>query len=1138
MSEIKPFNVLTCPLAGSNLLEASAGTGKTFSLVFLYLRLLLEKGLRVEEILVATFTNAATAEISERIYQQLGVVANILHDIAANVREAELREKYTADALLIDWLLFLTAAQLAAKNDDDRTESTLSLLQTRLRLARAQFDEARIHSIDGFALQLLTEHADVVNSYVPLDVLNNDQAMIRRVYLQLAKDDFADLDDSMTAVGEVVASMKSMDLFALLTQMIRHFDSLKQSESQILAVMEEQKALVAQALQGDHATAVAMIHQGIVDGVLSKTRYKPEKLEQFAASLTNEDNYVGASAKAFVAFFSRSQLAASTLKNKTFDISHPLFAVFDALAAQGPLAAPKDIQHYQVLMQLAAIIKVRLADVKAEQMALTFADITQHVSQRATAINTVIKAALIDEAQDTNNEQLALFRQLFMTDNNTSSAAKICFFVGDPKQAIYGFRGANIYSYLHIQSLVDNRYVLTTNYRSSLALNTSVNTLFSGHQPFVDSRIDYLAINADKDNSESSFARQALSLVTAKGRSVADLAAAAAQRLDALLNENVAIKGKPLVAADIAILVRTENQAIAVRAALSQHGRAASFVGKSSVYATNEALLMLALLQGIAEDNVRLIRSLMLTPLFAYPLAAVKDDAIVNTLRTVFIDLAGVYEQRGFAVMFYRLLKQLGVGGHLLLAADGRRRLSNFIQLFELLQAALQQQSLSLAGLCDWLTQRILTEEDENELRLEDDDAMTIVTMHKAKGLEFPVVCLPFFDYHASNRRHATQVLFSHSEQLAALSSLNYQYLQALIQQEETAEVRRLAYVALTRAQYHNIVILQPSSGKVAATKANSMFSVLLSTLADEQAVFAADFVRQETLSEDNLIAAKSSVGLYYQAKSIDKHYPSAWLLDSFSRLLQMQWQQTAEHGIRERALSEYEPTASVLMDFPAGPRAGTALHEVYEYYMQSRQVDDNFLQAIEQIYRKHLPDYSSSVLPTATALAQAIAATADVPLLPWSFCLNAINTAQQSIEMKFFMHLSPLARQRLYQGFGQSIRAESDGFVHGYIDYLFCHEGKYYVLDYKSNKLGEAWADYNQDNMQAEMIAHHYDKQALIYTLALCKHLTISSEASYVEKVGGYVYLFIRGVNANSAITGQGIYARKVPWQAVAELL
>lgn len=1137
MSDIHPFDVASCPLQGSNLLEASAGTGKTFSLVFLYLRLLLEKALRVDEILVATFTNAATAEISERIYQQLGIAAAILQSIAANRTAAEIHRQYPDEKLLIEWLLRLSAANPLAANSN-----AVSVLQTRLRLAQAQFDEAHIRSIDGFALQQLKEHADVINSYVPETVENDDFDGVRQVYLQLAKDNFAALGDDMAAIGAVAANFSSRDLFALLTQMIGHFEHLQDTEAQVFTLANTQKTLIEQAIQGDHATAVAHIQAAIDGGLLNKTTYKVQKLDEFAAKLSDAAAYTAGKPAAFLGFFSRSQLAAKTLKNKHFDTSLPLFAVFDELAAQQEqLINQESLQTYRQLMKLAAVIKVRLGEVKAGQMTLTFADITERVSRQAAAIATPIKAALIDEAQDTNREQLTLLQRLFMPPQNTEkpcSEAKICFFVGDPKQAIYGFRGANIYSYLTLQSLVDTRYVLTKNFRSSQALNDSVNALFSGRQPFLDERINYLPIHSEKDNTDSSFGQQALSLVTANGNQAADLAAAAAQRLDALLNEGILIKGKPLAAADIAVLVRTETQAKAVKLALSRYGRAASFVGKSSVYASGEALLMLKLLQAIAEDNVRLLRSLMLTPLFAYPLTAVQDDSIVNHIRGEFHRLANGYEQRGFAVMFYRLLNQFGVGGNLLAATDGRRRLSNFIQLFELLQTALQQQSLSLSGLCDWLAQRISSEEAENELRLEDDNAMSILTIHKAKGLEFPVVCLPFFDYHAGKRSHGAKVIVSHSEQLAALSTLNYPYLQTLAEQEETAENRRLAYVALTRAKYHNLIIEQPDSGKPRASKTRSMLSVLLQTLTDEQQVLAADFLQRASLDDDTEIAANSVSAVPYQAKKAKQHYPSAWLLDSFSRLLQMQWSQQADGGHVERQASEHLPNSGALMDFPAGPRAGTALHEMYEHYMQHRQADAALIRVIEQIYQRHLPDYSAAILPPATALAAAIADTADMPLSPLPFCLNDIDRALQSIEMKFFMHLSPLARQRLYLGFEQRIQADSEGFVHGYIDYCFCHHGKYYVLDYKSNKLGEAFADYHRDNMHAEMTAHHYDQQALIYTLALCKHLLIRDEADYAEKIGGYVYLFIRGMNAETAQTGQGVYVEKAPWQAVEALL
>ncbi len=1130
------FDLKHCPLDGSNLLEAGAGTGKTYSLAYLYLRLLLEKGLRVEEILVTTFTVAATAELKGRIFDVLSEAERTFAMLCQN-------EEATAhgDAFLIEVLTH------------SRTHHDDTLIQQRLRLALAQFDAVQIFTINGFALHLLREHSDVLGIYHPENILNDDSEFVEKAYVALARDNFSDLGEQAANIGHAVAGFDTKTLFHLLTNMLRYRDYIDAGNAQLFERAEQLTALQQQALACHHQSAVQLLADAIEQGgQLNRNSYKPEKLQAYASRLTDIAAYADAD---LIKFFSQSYLTEKRNKKATVILDHPLFTLCDRLCEQADdLGMLEKLVDYRALLCLLDALQQRVADLKAEQMALTHDDIVSRVAAGASTIRTSLKAALIDEAQDTNSHQMKLFKQLFLCRED----APTVFFVGDPKQAIYGFRGANVYSYLDIEKAVQRHYIMDTNYRSTNALNDSINTFFSTPDVFLSGgKIAYHAIHWQVDNSVSGFGDKSLTLMVAPAGDKNTLAQTAADSLSALLQQGILIPdsattSRPLTPRDIAVLVRSRDQAITVKQALASNGVSSSFTGKLSLYESDEAKLLLALLSAVDSGDVRVVKSLMLTPLFGYRLEDMDNHSLVMQVRTDLHHFANSYTQAGFSVMFYRLLKHFSLAGRLLQSHDGKRRLTNFIQLFERLQNVLQRQSLSLSGLREHLATAIHDADSDSELRLEDTSAVTIMTMHTAKGLEFPVVCLPFFEYDANNNR-SDGLLVSHQRRSAAPAFLNPADLKQWVAAEALAEQRRLAYVALTRAKYHNVIIRQPENSNY--YKKQSMLMALLGD--SPERITEAGFVA-DNLIIDAIAGARSLDNPpTYRAKQLDKPLYSAWQLQSFSRLQQQAAAQAipTSHMDNPDNLAASPKTGdepadstnldSALMAYPAGPRPGTALHEMYEHFLSHRQNDTLFHQAIATSISRHLFAKDQATCPSTAALADAIVETTAIALAPNDFCLQDVALEKQSIEMKFFLHLSPAARQQLLSYFEQApdtplspkidALIPTEGYVHGYIDFLFEQDGKYYVLDYKSNRLGETAADFGRANMHAEMQHHRYDLQALIYTLALCKHLGIRTESEYEETIGGYYYLFVRGMQRGRTA---GIYADKVPWSRLVGLV
>ncbi|MBS9777264.1 MAG: UvrD-helicase domain-containing protein [Gammaproteobacteria bacterium] len=1141
---MKIFDLINTPLDGSHLLEAGAGTGKTFSLSFLYLRLLLEKQLRVEEIVVATFTNAATAELKQRIYARLFEAETAL---LALTKQKQSPDKTTFNN--DDPLLVLLNNLRNTISDED--------LHKRLRLAQAQFDRAHIHSINGFALQLLHEHAVTLGQTIPEDILNDDNELIKSCYLDLAHNDFKDFGEHADNIGKVVATMSSAELFSLLTSMHQNYQALKNAEHDFpdVSTAVEKFDTAATFIKNNvenRDCAIEGIISAIDAGYLSKSSYKLDKVKTLKQKLYNDSYFQVGNIKEFELFTSQKLHSSLIKKGKDAGISfdNEIFSAFDTLKNQASVVEQgKNIEFYYCLMRLLDVIRERLDAEKADAMAMTHDDVVNIVSEGAEKLHLPLKAALLDEAQDTNRAQLTLFKKLFLERGH------ICFFVGDPKQAIYGFRGGDVYTYLAIRKGVEHTHRLPKNYRSTQALNESINHIFA-HNPFASANIDYHPIEWEKDNSLSDFAEKSLSIVSSPSKTVSDITQTAANRIIALLEEGHQItkngQKRPLQSGDIAVLVRGKTQAEHIKNALAERGLAASYTGKNSIFSSDEALLMHSLLLAISGGQIRHVKSLMLTALFEYTPDDILNDDIVTLLRHKLQNYNNTYGQRGFAAMFYSLMHDFNVGGRLLQRSDGKRRLSNWIQLFEILQQALQNQSLTLLGLNDWLLHNIHShQKDETQFRLEDKNAVSIMTMHSSKGLEFDVVCLPYFHYQPSQRGGSNDnVIVSHSEQLACLERLKIKKISDICEREKLAEDIRLAYVALTRATYQNIIIEQPNTG-ANASRDNSLWARLIKS--HETDITAQHFC--EVCIDNN-----------QETKLFHAHEESDVEISTLPTRLQPKWLMTSFSGLQQRMNHHHDsgtdstPTlpktnnqhkivdskASALMNFPAGAKAGVVLHTIYEHYMLTRSCDNDFINMIAEELKLSKLSFESDITTLAPELAGAIADTAKVALSPHTFCLNDIDTSQQSIEMAFFLHLNSKQRQYIYQHFGQSIENNIDGFLHGFIDYCFCYEDKFYILDYKSNKLGETTEEYNQSMIQQAMNEHRYDLQALIYTVALCRHLGIKSKDEYEKRIGGYYYLFIRGMDdkfqphapkqIKSSTTG--IYFNNQSWKTVSLII
>ncbi len=1209
---------LTLPLHGSRLIEASAGTGKTWTIAALYVRLVLGHGggghgpvrpLHPGEILVMTFTKAATRELSDRIRQRLVQAAACFRGEA---------EPADGDGFL--------AGLLADYPPGEARQQAA----WRLAMAAVAMDDAAVHTIDAWCQRMLREHAFDSGCLFDEVLQANEAAMLaeaardywrQQVYplaepaLGVALSEWQDIDDLVASARQLMPLPVPPDAGqGSLAECIDAFAALR---SGALAGLKQgwadRGADMRAWLDGQMARA---------DCPFQKTKLRPsyyvawiERLVAWAAD--PEQVEIGLTDTAQ----SRLQPAGlhEALKPDAVVDIPECFAAFEALLAALPClpeAGPALRGH------AALRVARRLQQLKAQAGTYGFADMLDRLDTALDPSASGNKAlrlrerilqqypvALVDEFQDTSPVQLRIFDRLYRIADNAPGQALLL--IGDPKQSIYGFRGADIYSYLVARRATQGRHhVLGTNHRSTHELVEAVNGLFLGAEaragegafmfrppgaqrpgpgdddgpgmPFVP--VDAKGRDEQLVCSGGGVAALTMCLDTellSKRTSRDRFAALSAERIVQLLNDaqaGFAEQGEPfrrLRPADIAVLVRSGTEADAVRGALRRRGVASVYLSdKDTVFKSAESQDLLRLLQAVAAPrDVHLARSALATALLALPLddllALSTDDVRLDAQCELLGQLQVTWQSQGVLAMVRRALHGLGMPARWLAADDGERRLTNVLHLAELLQAASAQLEGEQA-LIRWMSQQIDDADaglgagpgsgDEQVLRLESDaDLVKVVTVHKSKGLEYPLVFLPFAaHFRAIERKGTAQVLLPDA---AGVRHLFMQPTPAQLRaadQERLREDLRLLYVAATRARH--ALWVGVSALKVGRSPDcvwhRSALGYLLS--GDEPAVpgqLGAD-VRAFAARVPGVVVSTPGLDPPFRAPALTRLLPRdappallpapsyaasfdrLWSISSYSALVKdaARGTQPASGGLPVRVLRDDEPQEAAGAGgpgleasqpwhrFPRGAFAGNFLHDQLEWLAgEGFALEDNpSLQKalLRRCERQGWGHRADDVLAW-------LSRVCSTPMPALGVSLAGLGRALPEMEFWFpsdglrARAVDALCRKHILPGRPRPELPERAlrGMLMGFTDLVFEQGGRYGVLDYKSNALGIRDADYTLAAMEAAMLEHRYDVQAALYLLALHRLLKARMRTGYAPAVQleGAVYLFLRGVHGST---------------------
>lgn len=1220
MSNPSDFNAYTCPLEGVSLVEASAGTGKTYNIQILFLRFILT-GIPIEQILVVTFTEPATAELRDRLRRIL-ISMKALYDCTPedirNTADEQLRPFFNNDG----------------NNDGDNgvsngiisTTDAKGLREARKRVMQAlqDFDRAPISTIHGFCNRMLRENA--FESGIRYGMrLRTD---ISDVYKEKIRDFWRNRCYSASredCTGLMMTGLNPGEIYAALKPLFsENSTDINWGRTGTAAVQHSFRDAYAalqnatpEALPPDMPT-LSTTGKKLLDpavftalrDIIRKGLPLPTSKLAFLIGANGLDSLFTAP-------------AAHPTRGRDYLDAHPELVSF--LEALVEILKIMDAYRWRLLRDALDYVTHEVAIVKARQGFMTFDDILLEFDKRlknpdgllVNAVRSKFKCALVDEFQDTDPVQYSIFNRIF-----ASSGEHVFFMIGDPKQAIYNFRGGDIFAYMNASSKAAHNYTLTTNYRSSAQYIAAMNACFKklpgyfdvqclGGQPI---RIAMPPARPRPDKLKRLLynGQEPDNLLT---RSVdAEPFAKIAREIRTLTAGGYSIEdgdgGRPLGYGDIAVLVRNKYKAFDMADALHRLGIPCYWSGEMSMLTSEEANCLGFLLEAVlAPGSAPLAVRLLASPLMRFTASQIDIlrqgdiaffqgylqelltlwekssffpmlSAFLNArpadylrgMKPEAIEAAGIDAERTPALQVCKsfrstdaiaLLRQLG---NALNNYEAERRLSP-----RMLAAAFKLMRAQAIKEATPTSKRDNDEEGATVDSGEDDDtsafnarllsqapAVRIITIHKSKGLQFPVVFMPnvlneqiraekchiyhTFDGNGIVRRYDMGGENDIREQCAA---------------EDRQEGRRQLYVAVTRAAFlcryvdKDDKIDETGGFKDAVTRVDNLFPDAAPATAPSPAPAlapVAETFNQAAIFPGWLTCSYSSLSACPAPavpNTLNETIPEAGEAG-----------ETGEADDRDAgdalqpAIIDYKQRAPIFK-FPAGTRAGTCWHAIFEKldFQAERDAYAPYVENQLAVYNQLQADEPERTTKL-DAFLDMVHGVLNCPLQD-GIMLKNLTPAERLHELRFTYKLANgFHSDRLAPALAAAGVTVPPGWAKNYgnsfamtgaIDLLFRANCKYYILDWKTNCIGADFANFGPDGLSAEMNRNFYRLQYLIYIAAFLQYyawLTPGfklTEQSYDSLFGGVFYLFLRGINAESIKTGtRGVFFDRPPFKAV----
>ncbi len=1197
MTMKKKFDLITSPLEGTNLIEASAGTGKTYTISGIFLRLLLEKHLEVDQILVVTFTEAATAELKDRILK-------LLRDAYSAFSSGRFQEEFLK--------------QLVAGHADKK--DALFRLENAIR----SFDQASIFTIHGFCLRILQEHPFESGNLFDAELsMNQDE-----FYQEIADDFWREYlyDSSPFFIAFLLQQNIGPDILrSSLQRYVSIPDIVLIPETTIpdSSALEDRfrkmfkKIISAWSEVRSEIKEILLEHEG-----LNRNKYRTSALIPLIESMDTLSRSTASAPLLFAGFekFTIESIQGAVKKGHIFP-EHDFFHLCSELQ---DIRNQLDIIHNEKLVRLKIdffhYIREESAKRKKQKNFRSFDDLLldcYHALERKSEAGDLVDslrnryaAALIDEFQDTDPIQYTIFQRIFGDPSRS-----ILFLIGDPKQAIYSFRGADIFAYMKAAAGIENQYTLSTNWRSGEKLVQAVNTIFDKVKtPFLYNdiqfqKVDAAPVHAEKEDSvrinnpktapfhlwilESGEDGKPITKTTAY-QLIPDAVAGEISRLLKDESESGSIQGKKITAGDIAVLVRKNREAALVQKALSGLKIPSVIFSSASIFDSFEAFELERILAAIVSPGrEEKIRSALTTEMMGYQakdlIELFQSEKLYEECFSSFMEYHLIWEKQGFLRMFTQLCRTEKIQERVMQYHDGERRYTNIRHLTELIHQAGVLEKKGMNELLAWFRKQKESgreQLDEHQLRLEsDENAVKLITIHKSKGLEYPVVFCPF-TWESSKIKNQAELISFHDSSSRMKLTLDFgsekqsDHLRSA-EKEILSENLRLLYVALTRAKdicylvwgrFANAESSAPGYlFHFAETDDASALTRNLKTVNDQALLSELDQISKNcdscmqisrmTSRPGKIYTPPKTGNLYLKCRSFTARVLNSRKFASFSSLIHSYHEEIYLSGYLQKGEDDFSVSASpetpAAIDrfddihlFPKGAVPGTCLHEMLEH-LDFSDPDPARVQALilERLvlYGFH-PDWTKSLYAMIIHLLNT-PLDKDYPKLTLSrlrpkdrinemaFCFPVQAVTAKKMEEVFQNHPGPSISKEFTDRIGRLEFGRIDGFMKGFMDLVFQYEERFYIVDWKSNHLGNQDEDYSSEALQAVMEKDLYLLQYHIYTVALDRYLKQRLPGyTYEKNFGGVFYLFLRGFGSPEN-KHKGIFKDVPPQKRIEEL-
>lgn len=1175
MKKIEAFDLLHCPLRGTNLIEASAGTGKTYTITGLFLRLLLENRLRVNEILVVTYTVAATEELRDRIREK---IKELLRAFSS---------QGTGDRFLID---------LVKKNSHNR--EAIFLLNEALR----DFDESAIFTIHSFCQRMLQDKAFESGSLFNTELIADQNELLREI-----ADDFW-RKQILQAPYELILFARGKKINPdSLVALTKH--NLFQENLQVLPIIES-SALDSLKSYNIIRLKINELWPAIgkdIQRILNDPGLDQSQSQSIKKFVEEMDNYLSSKGKLGPPLNNLSQIDLSNLryfKNKNDEMSFQSFLILYEDLFEKYQTMASELNHYLLTLKQDFITYLRneLPPRKQRLNVQSYDDLLIRLQQSlhqtgrlelARQIRGQYKAALIDEFQDTDAVQYDIFRSIF------ESPDSLLFLIGDPKQAIYSFRGADLFAYMKAVNKVKTRYTLTGNWRSEPGLIKAVNAFFSSSSnPFLYEEIPFIPAKPEKEmgnkvltfngKTEAPFhlwfltsdqkkgSYKPVGKMKARDQISQSVAAEISRLLEMGRKGKVRIGENPLREEDIAVLVRSNREARLIERALRNLAIPCVLYSRENIFDSNESLEIERFLRALAEPNQEsLLKAALASDMIGKTGEELDhlmgDESNWEGWLSAFRSYADLWGKRGFIHMFRTFLENEKVRSRLLSFPDGERRLTNVLHLGEVLHQKSIEEKLGGKGLIKWLIRQRDPktrghDREEDLLRLESDaHAVQIATLHKCKGLEYPIVFCPFNWGESLHKKNKEFVFHDKNQdwQLNLVLDPEDHPATEEVEKENLAENLRLLYVALTRARNRCYLVW----GRINKAETSSLAYLLHyrhqeeSNLVQKTGEYCKKITDQEWMDDLNSLIKKSDGTIRLQAMPRPKQgellpfraetrdvlncrvfsgsIKKDWQITSFSSLIPRkdEWEALNRQGGID--LPDYDQGAIVeevpwedptegIFSFPKGAKAGNFLHDIFEQADFDDLNDLSTNNLIEKKLKEHGFDlkWQEVIYETVTKVLQV-----PLPVKGDPFTLSLLGKKDRLPELEFTFPLrsiTPNDLSRIFKKYGESVISSdfptridemqfypAQGFMRGFIDLVFNHKQRFFIIDWKSNYLGNRLEDYHTQNLKTAMEKNYYILQYYFYAVALDRYLQKRlPDYDYEKHFGGVFYFFVRGVD------------------------